>query len=131
MMNTKIQLGLGRKVAKAVYDRLPDSPLVPWMIKGAEIAADMSKIPVEGALYRRHGVVPDGVAALVSQPLWSAIETGEKLAGAFAHPEKVGQPESVKVSIGCIYGTAVRHLASLGIHAAYGAFARHREQIER
>jgi hypothetical protein len=126
-MNTKVQLGAGRRVAETAYEKLPDSQVTPWVVKAVEIAADSSKIPIESALFSRYGIVPDGVAALVSQPLWSTIEASEKLAGAIAHPERVGQPESVKVSIGCIYGTTVRHLASAGILLAGKAVEARRQ----
>lgn len=128
LMDTKVQLGFGRRVADAVYTRLPQSPATPWVVKAMEIAMDASKIPVEGALCHRHGVVPDGVAALVSQPLWSVLETAEKLAGALAHPERVTQPEAVKVSIGCIYGTSVRHVASILILLAGNSITTRRQQ---
>lgn len=110
LMNTKVEFGLGQKLAKAIYAELPESPRVAWAIKIVEILADASRIPVEAKLYRDYGVTPDVVADLVTQPLWTVIEVAEKAAGAIAYPERVVQSEAVKVSIGCIYGSAFRHL---------------------
>ena len=109
-MNPKFQIGFGQRVADELYARLPHTPQMAWGVKLVEVLADAGKIPIEGALYRRYGIVPDGVAALVTQPLWSALETAEKITGAFVHPERVRQPEQVKLSLGCIYGSLFRYL---------------------
>jgi len=110
LMNTKVEFGLGQKVARAIFSELPESARVAWTVKIIEILMDASRIPVEAKLYRDYGVTPDIVADVVTQPLWTVIEVAEKAAGAIAHPERVVQPEAVKVSIGCIYGSAFRHL---------------------
>jgi hypothetical protein len=108
-MDPKFEIGLGIRIANWIYEKLPPSPWMPWAVKSIEILADFGKVPIEGTVYRRHRVVPDGVAALVGQPLWSIIETVEKVAGAVLHPERVVQPESIKVALGCIYGSLFRY----------------------
>jgi hypothetical protein len=112
-MNPRRQIGPGQALAAAVYRRLPPSPRTAWVIKALEITCDLSKLPIEGRLYRRRGFVCDVVATLVTQPLWSGVEAAEKLLGVIIHPERVATPEQVRVSLGCIYGTAVRYTADL------------------
>ncbi|MFA5197207.1 MAG: hypothetical protein WC437_02170 [Patescibacteria group bacterium] len=109
-MNPKVRMGFGRNVAEEAYKRIPHTPTMAWIIKITEILADAGKIPIEGAVYRKHGFTPDAVAALVTQPLWSTIETTEKFTGAVMHPERVSEPDQVKNSIGCIYGSFFRYL---------------------
>ncbi len=82
------QLGLGQTVARKVYEVIPHNAVSAWGIKIAEILTDAGKMPIEGVLYLKHGFVPDGVAAIVTQPLWSSIETAEKVAGVALKPER-------------------------------------------
>jgi hypothetical protein len=108
-MRPKVQLGFGQKVAHWAYDRLPHTSSFAWILKAVEIAADAGKMPIEGALFSRRGVVPDGLAALVTQPLFSGIETAEKVLGAALHPERVAEPYQMRMSLGCIYGSLFRY----------------------
>lgn len=109
-MNPKQEFGTGVKLAEQIDARLPSHPAVAWALKLVEIFADFGKMPLEGAAYARHGLVPDVVAAGVTQPLWSAIEGVEKTLGAVMHPERVDTPEQRRLSIGCIYGSLFRYL---------------------
>jgi len=122
-MRPKWLPGLGHKLAAAIQPKLPQTARVAWTIKVIEIASDATKIPIEGRLYREQGVVPDAVAAAVTQPLWSTIEVGEKLFGVIMHPERVNTPEQVADSISSIYGTWTRNILSL-ILWRYGPRAR-------
>lgn len=108
-MNPKAQMGLGQQIAEKVYEHLPKTDSVAWTIKAVEIATDAGKMPLEGALYAKYGYAPDVVAALVTQPLWSALETGEKITGSLLHPERVTTPDGVKLSLSCIYGSLFRY----------------------
>jgi hypothetical protein len=112
-MSPKLQVGPGQALAAAVYRRLPPGPRTAWTVKLIEIACDASKMPVERRLYLERGYVADIIGTLATQPLWSGIETAEKIAGAALHSERVDTPEQVQVSIGCIYGTLVRYAADL------------------
>jgi hypothetical protein len=112
-MNAKWLPGLGHRLAPMIQQRLPATAPTAWMIKVIEIASDATKMPIEGKLYRELGIVPDAVAALVTQPLWSGIEVGEKLIGIWLHPERVNTPEQVADSLSSIYGTWTRNLLSL------------------
>lgn len=108
-MDPKKQFGLGVRIADDVARMLPDTAAVAWTVKALEITADFGKMPIEGAAYVRHGIVPDVVACAVTQPLWSAIEGVEKTVGVLLHPERVHTPEQVRLSLGCIYGSMVRY----------------------
>lgn len=108
-MNPKVQLGLGQKVADSVYGRIPHTATTAWVVKVIEILTDAGKGPIEGAVYRRHGFAPDVVATALTQPFWSTIEAAEKTTGALLHPELVNQPEQVRLSLGCIYGSIFRY----------------------
>jgi hypothetical protein len=118
------QLGFGQTVANWVYDRIPATRNTAWAVKGLEILADFGKVPFEGAVYIRYGFVSDGLAALVTQPLWSTIETAEKLTGAIVYPERVFDPDQIRLSLGCIYGSLFRYGMALvmwfGGSALYG-----------
>jgi hypothetical protein len=118
-MRPKVQLGAGQKIAGWAYNRIPPSLTSAWTIKVIEILTDAGKIPIEGAVYKKHGFVPDIVAALVKQPGWSVFETAEKLTGAVLYPKRVANPEQVKVSLGCIYGSVFRY-ALAGLLWQYG-----------
>ena len=115
-MDPKIQLGLGQTIAAKVYRYLPATATVAWTIKALEILADAGKMPIEGAAYRRCGIVPDVVACAVTQPLWSLIEMLEKTAGVILHPERVTHPEQVQLSLGCIYGSLFRYALAGGLY---------------
>lgn len=107
-MNPKKQFGLGERVAARVYPLIPPTPAAAWTIKVVEIATDFVRGPVEGALYTRHGMTPDAVADVFTQPLWSTAEAAEKAIGAIMRPERVTTPEGVKLSLACIYGNVFR-----------------------
>lgn len=114
-MDTKKQFGLGQKVALKTNEMLPGTPAVSWAIKATEIACDAGKMPIEGNAYQRHGIVSDVVAAGVTQPLWSYIETCEKLFGIFVNPNKVHTRDQRLVSLGCIYGSLFRFGLGLAV----------------
>jgi hypothetical protein len=105
-----VQMGLGQKFAAWFYGFIPHVVWVAWLIKVVEILTDALKMPIEGRLYRRQGLVPDVVAAAVTQPLWSGIEASEKLLGAILYPALVAHPDKILVSLGCIYGSCFRDL---------------------
>jgi hypothetical protein len=107
-MRPHAKLGFGKTVSQEVYDRIPHTATTAWAIKVIEILMDATKIPIEGLVYLRFGFVSDGVAAAVSQPAWSSLETAEKAVGAALHPERVVEPDQVMNSIGCIYGSFFR-----------------------
>lgn len=109
MMQPKVQLGFGQRLAEWVYDRIPHTTQAAWTLKALEILTDAGKIPIEGAIFRKHGFAPDALAVAATQPLFSAIETAEKIAGAALYPQRVHTPEQMKVSIGCIYGSVFRY----------------------
>ena len=100
-------------VASRTQLRLPFTAAIAWTLKMIEISSDATKMPIEGLLYRELGVVPDAVATLVTQPLWSAIVVVEKLIGIIRHPERVNTPEQMADSISSIYGTWTRNGLSL------------------
>lgn len=112
-MDRKWGPGLGHRIAPAIQRRLPESASVAWGLKVIEIASDATKMPIEGYLYREIGIVPDAVAAAVTQPLWSFIEVVEKITGCINHPERVNEPNQVADSISSIYGTWSRNALSL------------------
>ena len=114
-MDRKWGPGLGHRIAPVIQKRLPATPAVAWTIKAIEIASDATKMPIEGKLYRELGIVPDAVAAAVTQPAWSYIEVVEKVIGILRHPERVNTPSQVEDSISSIYGTWTRHLLSLAL----------------
>jgi hypothetical protein len=109
-MDPKKQLGFGQKVAKRLQSNIPLKPSTSWLIKVLEIVTDAGKIPIEGLLYIRYGFVPDALAATITQPLFSTIETAEKISGAIISPKKVNTSEQIRLSIGCIYGSLFRYL---------------------
>lgn len=115
------QLGLGQTVARKVYEVIPHNAVSAWGIKIAEILTDAGKMPIEGVLYLKHGFVPDGVAAIVTQPLWSSIETAEKVAGVALKPEKVNTEDQILLSLGCIYGSLFRYFL-VGIYLLIGSW---------
>ncbi len=131
-MDRKWGPGLGHRIAPAIQRRLPDSPAVAWTLKVIEIASDATKMPIESHLYREIGIVPDAVAAAVTQPLWSFIEVVEKITGCINHPERVNDPKQVADSISSIYGTWSRNALSLAF-LRYGRAYRSRvgSPIER
>lgn len=106
------QLGLGVTVAEWIAARIPHTPTVIWTVKALEVLTDFGKVPIEGMLYIRFGFVPDGLAALVTQPLWSTIETAEKISGAIARPDIVVTSDQLRLSLGCIYGSLFRYAQS-------------------
>jgi hypothetical protein len=105
--------GLGHKLSPKLQKRLPATSTTAWTLKVIEIASDATKMPIEGRLYRELGVVPDAVATLVTQPLWSFIEVVEKLIGVIRHPERVNDPDQIADSISSIYGTWTRNGMSM------------------
>lgn len=109
-MDPKVQLGTGVKLADRAANWLPETARVAWTLKAIEIVADAGKMPLEGKAFARHGIVPDVVAFLVTQPLWSLIEALEKLVGAVRHPERVTTPEQIRLSIACIFGNCFRYV---------------------
>lgn len=111
-MNPKLKPGLGHRLARLIKRQLPDNDALAWALKLIEIGLDATKIPVEGRLYAELGVIPDGWAALVTQPGWSYIEVVEKTSGILLYPDRVTVPGNVEDSISSIYGTLVRHLGS-------------------
>ena len=112
-MNPKWRPGIGHKLAPKIAAKLPHTTRVYWLVKVVEIASDATKMPLEGRLLRRVGVVPDVVAQAIPQPLWSFIEVVEKLVGLVRYPERVTTPEQLEDSISSIYGTWTRNLAGL------------------
>ena len=120
-MDPKVQLGRGVQLADRVAEILPETATVAWSLKVIEIIADAGKMPLEGAALARHGLVPDVVAFLVPQPLWSLIETFEKLVGAVKHPERVNTPEQIRLSLGCIFGSMFRYMLA-GLVIMFGTY---------
>lgn len=108
-MDPKREFGAGIKIADKVANRLPNTVQTAWTIKAVEILADLGKMPIEGQAYVRHGITPDVVACVITQPLWSGIEAAEKTVGVITHPERVNTPEQIRLSIACIYGSVVRY----------------------
>jgi len=104
------QVGLGQNIGDWVASQVPNTPTVGWYFKVGEIIADFGKVPIEGLTYLRFGYVPDVIAGTVTQPLWSVIETAEKITGAVTNWRLVGTTEQIKVSVGCIYGSAFRYV---------------------
>lgn len=109
-MDPKKQFGAGIKIAEKVADKLPGTARAAWVIKFVEILCDLGKMPLEGRAFAKHGIVPDVVAAAVTQPTWSGIEAAEKTLGVIMHPERVNTPEQIKLSLGCIYGSVFRYV---------------------
>lgn len=114
-MDTKKQFGIGAEVATAIVRYLPESTTVYGAIKALEILADAARIPIEGALFRRYQIVPDALAAVVTQPLWTTFEVAEKVSGVILHPERVNDPDQAIVSLACVYGSVFRIAVSLVI----------------
>ena len=107
-MNPKLRMGRGPSIGRFVYSRLPHTKTTARTVKVIEILTDASRAPLEGALYRRHGITPDAIATLVTQPLWSLIEAAEKIAGVVIHPERLEDDEQVIQSLANIYGNVFR-----------------------
>jgi hypothetical protein len=107
-MDPKKQFGVGEAIAEWAYPHLPHTATMAWTLKGLEVMTDFARGPAEGALYGDVGITPDGLANLFTQPLWSTMESVEKLIGAVVKPERVVAPEGVKLSIACIYGSIFR-----------------------
>lgn len=114
-MDPKREFGVGGRIADTVARRLPQTPAVAWTLKFLEITTDLGKMPIEGVAYARHGIVPDVVACVVTQPLWSGIEAIEKTLGTVTHPERVNTPEQIRLSLACIYGSLFRYGLGVGV----------------
>jgi hypothetical protein len=108
-MDPKKQLGFGQRIAEWVANKLNRTNTLAWTVKIIEIITDAGKIVTEGFLYIRSGFAPDALAVLVTQPLFSTIETAEKITGAIVNPQKVNTDDQLKLSIGCIYGSLFRY----------------------
>jgi len=108
-MDKKWGPGFGHVLARRITRHLPQTVQAAWIIKFIEIASDATKMPIEGLLYQRDGVVPDAVSAAATQPLFSAVEVIEKIIGIIRHPERVHNQNQVEDSVSSIYGTWTRN----------------------
>lgn len=109
--NRVMQVGLGQKIGRAAYRRLPHTRRVLYAVKAAEVLTDLGKCYTEGMTYDRYGLAPDAVAVAVTQPAWSLIEAVEKLGSlalTFDRYREVDEEEFV-VAISCIYGSFFRY----------------------
>jgi hypothetical protein len=127
-MDPKKRFGIGLRIGRAVNRRLPQTAIAAWTVKVIEVLTDAARMPIEGALYRRHGIVPDAVAAAVTQPAWTAFEVAEKVSGVVLHPERINTPFQVEQSLANIYGSLFRYAQSAVLWYAGQAVNRHLSQ---
>jgi hypothetical protein len=106
--DTKKEYGLGQVIGEKVINKMPIDEATGWMVKYAEVVLDAVRMGTEGATYLRFGFVPDAVACVVTQPLWSGIEVTEKVVSTARQPEMIGTREQILLSIKCIYGSLFR-----------------------
>ncbi|MCC7289205.1 hypothetical protein IT414_02325 [bacterium] len=131
-MNPTHQMGRLKQLAERLAEKVPDDPLWAWLLKALEIATDFGKCPIEGAVYLRHGIVSDAVAAGVTQPWWSVVEGAEKFNGALMHPERVNTREQIALSIGCTLGSLFRYLLAAIVWFGGGVINRQlTDRLER
>lgn len=120
-MNPLVEFGNGERVAAAIYPLLPHTDMTAWTLKVIEILTDFARGPLEGVSYARHGLTPDALANVFTQPLFSTLEALEKLLGATIHPERVTTEAGTKLSLACIFGSLFR----MGITVLIIVFGRY------
>lgn len=111
-MKPKKQFGLGQKVSDWAIDNLSHDLQTAIALKVVEVLTDLGKAPLEAACYRRHGLTPDAVACLFTQPAWSIAEALEKAVSAAIYPRRLTEPEQIGLSAACIYGSLFRYIQS-------------------
>lgn len=127
-MRPKWLPGLGHVIARKLQPQLPQTTTFAWIIKAVEITCDALKMPVEGKLYAEFGIIPDGWACLITQPLWSGFEVADKVAGLITCPDLVDDPEQVQDSISSIYGSVTRLALGALFFSTLGEKSRHRQR---
>lgn len=107
-MRIQFRVGAGVSFGQWLAGILPATTSTGWAVKLLEIAFDTLRIPVEAAVFFRHGFVPDVVATAVTQPLWTIIEVSEKIAGIAVNSRAIGTRPQIESSIISIYGSTFR-----------------------
>ncbi|HET6622800.1 MAG TPA: hypothetical protein VFG56_02595 [Candidatus Saccharimonadales bacterium] len=108
-MRPQKEFGQGRRVAAWAATKLTLDLQTAVALKVVEVLTDFGKGPLEAACYRRCGVVPDALAFVVTQPLWSTFEAFEKSVSAVSDPRRLATPEQIELSLACIYGSLFRY----------------------
>ena len=88
--------------------QIPHGFWIGAALKTAEIAADLSKAPIEAKLLRKRGFVADAAATAVGQPFFSIAEATEKAVSVAARPRMIGTPDQIVLSAMNIYATMFR-----------------------
>jgi len=118
-MRPFFETGIGQAIGEKVTDRLPINETTAWTVKFLEVGTDAGRIWTEGETYLKYGICPDGLAAVVTQPLWSTIEVAEKVRGVAVNQEAMGTRDQIQLSISCIYGNLFRYLQVVIIWLTY------------
>lgn len=109
LMNPKIKLGLGKRIARSIYLRIPESDFLAVTLKLLEIMSDEARSRVEIWMASEYGYSVDAWATFLTPEVWRCIEVPEKVMGVILAPERM-LGEGMELTIQNIYGNLFRML---------------------